>query len=223
MLNPAEVSLAVRDPALPGLRLLLDNERLGEWLSDLLGREVVIRRRHLRYKPGTSCVLHAEGAGQPLLVSAYRPADSAKLGKTCKQAPAGTVVGVDVPLGVLVSTLAADRDLVALAVLPDESRRQLLLDRMLGEGAVLPGAEPEMLRYKPHRRWVGLLPTTSGPVLLRAYRRTAITSAAQAVSRLQDGAPRTPRLLGWDRRLGLAAVEFLAGRPAHDPTVADTT
>src|SRR5699024_1419777 len=64
MLPPAEQSLVDRDPDLPGLALLLDRDRLTRWLGSLLGRSVTVRRHHLRYKPGTSCVLHVQASGR---------------------------------------------------------------------------------------------------------------------------------------------------------------
>src|SRR5690625_6225450 len=85
MLPPAEQSLADRDPDLPGLALLLDCDRLTRWLGSLLGRPVTVRRHHLRYKPGTSCVLHVEAGGRPLLVAATARSEAAKHAKRSEE------------------------------------------------------------------------------------------------------------------------------------------
>lgn len=215
MLPSAEEAIVLQDPGLPGLRLLLDRERLSDWISDLLGEDVAAERRHLRYKPGTSCVVHVEAAGRALLVSALPPSDQVKHAKTHERA-ARAVLGAEPGIGVLVSTPAADRDLPGVAALLDPNRRPRLLERLFG-GNLDRAAEPSLLRYKPHRRWVGLLPARHGrQVLLRAYRHHAVRPAAAALATLADGTPRTPRLLGWDRRRAVLAAEFLPGDPVHD-------
>lgn len=217
MLHSAEESLATRDPVLRGLRMLLDDELLGAWVSQLLERETRVRRRHLRYKPGTSCIAHVDADGQPLLVSAHRPVDRAKHSKTRERA-GSAVIGTDPELGVLVGTPAADRDLSGVTLLSDVRRRPQLLERLLATDTIaVPADEPVLLRYKPHRRWVGVLPFVVGrPVLLRAYRRGADERAAHALAAFADVKPRTPRLLGRDRRSGVLAVEFLPGRSGQD-------
>lgn len=221
MLSPAEKSLVLRDHSLPGLGLLLDDERLSGWVADLLGQEVCAQRRHLRYKPGTSCDLHVDVGGRPLLVSAHPPLDEAKHAKT--RARSGTaMIGSEPGLGVLVATPAADRDLRGLALLYDDGGRAHLLDRLFGEGQLVHAdAELTMVRYKPRRRWVGLLTARDDhQVLLRVFRRDTAPSAAVGLCALQGGIPRTPRLLGLDRRYGVVAVEFLPGQPVHDGQVA---
>lgn len=218
MLTAAEESLARRDPALPGLGLLLDEERLAEWLSPALGRVVRVHRRHLRYKPGTSCVMSADADGQVLLLTAHPPANTVKHVKTRERA-GRALVSEQPALGVLAATPAADRDLRALALLADAESRRRLVGRLLGAGAWAgPVADPAPLRYKPHRRWVGVLTAGAGdPVLLRVYRREAARAAAAALAALEGGMPRTPRLLGRSRRHGALAVEFLAGSPLDRP------
>ena len=217
MLPPAEASIVARDPDLPGLRLLLDTDALTERLSGLLGRSVSVQRRHLRYKPGRSCVLHVDAEGQPLLVAATAPSEAAKHAKTLQRS-AGAIVGTVPELQVLVGTPAADRDLPGVALLTDPDRRPLLLHRLLHTGPhVDPSAEPRLLRYKPHRRWVGLLPTLSGDsVLLRIQRPAAARTAAAALAALVAGEPRTPRLIGFYDRRGVLAAEYLRGQTAQD-------
>lgn len=216
MLPPAEQSIVDRDPDLPGLRLLLDSEWLTRWLSGLLGRAVTARRRHLRYKPGRSCVLHVDAGGQPLLVAATATSEAAKHAKTLELS-AGSIIGTAPELQVLVGTPAADRDLPGVALLTDPDRRPLLLHRLLRTGPqVDAAAEPTLLRYKPHRRWVGLLPTyTGGQVVLRIQRPATARAAASSLAALVAGAPRTPRLIGFYERRGVLAAEYLPGIPAQ--------
>lgn len=216
MLPPAEQSLVDRDPDLPGLRLLLDPAALTHWLSGLLGRPVTAQRRHLRYKAGKSCVLHVDAGGQALLVAATAPSEAAKHAKTLERS-AGAIIGTAPDLQVLVGTPAADRDLPGVALLTDSGRRPLLLHRLLRTGPqVDTDAEPTLLRYKPHRRWVGLLPTHSGDhVLLRIQRPGPARAAAASLAALVAGEPRTPRLIGFYERRGVLAAEYLRGNPAQ--------
>ncbi|HLS62153.1 MAG TPA: phosphotransferase [Ruania sp.] len=220
MLPPAEQSLADRDPDLPGLALLLDCDRLTRWLGSLLGRPVTVRRHHLRYKPGTSCVLHVEAGGRPLLVAATARSEAAKHAKTLELS-AGSIIGTDPGRQVLVGTPAADRDLPAVALLADPAHRERLLGRLLRHGPVVDrSVAPTLLRYKPHRRWVGLLPTaTGGQVLLRVQRPAATQAAAHTLAALADAAPRTPQLLGCHPRRGALAAEYLPGTTAQEAPV----
>ena len=216
MLPPAEQSLVDRDPGLAGLRLLLDSEELTRWLSGVLGRPVTAQRRHLRYKPGNSCVLHVDADGEPLLIAATAPSEAAKHAKTLERS-AGSIIGTAPGLQVLVGSPAADRDLPGVALLTDPGRRPLLLRRLLRTGPqVDTDAEPTLLRYKPHRRWVGLLPTFSGgQVVLRVQRPAAARRAASSLAALVAGEPRTPRLMGFYERRGVLAAEYLRGNPAQ--------
>ena len=205
MLTPADASVAARDPALPGLAVVLDADAL----SALLGARAV--RRYVRYKPGTSCVVAARlDTGDDAVVTAYAEDDRRKADKTSAGCP-DAVLAHDAGRRVLAVQPSADRDLPALAVLADSRRRGRLLRRLLPGG--LPGVEVSTLAYKPHRRWVGRADVSVHAVVLRAYPPLAATAAADNVRRLQRTAPRTPRLLGHDPGSGLVAVEHL---PGHD-------
>ena len=88
MLRAADQDLVARDPAVPGLAVLLDDEALGRWLSEHMQTTARVRvryLRHLRYKHATSCVLAGDvdlpGSGSPCLVSAYAHPDTVKMTK----------------------------------------------------------------------------------------------------------------------------------------------
>ena len=221
MLSPADAALVARDPALPGLAVLLDDDAV----RSLLGVPVV--RRYLRYKPGTSCVLGAtaELAGGPadVLVTAYDDDGAAKVAKTTEGAPAGAVLTGDLGRGLVAVTAAADRDLPALALLAEPRRRRRVLRRLLPELLDVRTAQLSTLSYKPMRRWVGLLRPESGPpVVLRAYRTGDAAAAVAALQALAGGRPRTPRLLAADEAIGLLVLEYLPGRPLDELLERDT-
>ena len=55
-MHPAEQALIARDPALPGLALLLDDRALSAALTPHLPRHSIARVTYLRYKPQTHCL-----------------------------------------------------------------------------------------------------------------------------------------------------------------------
>jgi aminoglycoside phosphotransferase (APT) family kinase protein len=221
MLLPADEALVLRDPGLPGLGLLLDEERLGTWLGDRHGAPTRWSTRYLRYKPGTSCVIAgdletAEGT-RPCFASAHTSDALEKLTKTLQRAPAGSVLDTDPSCGLVVASPAADRDLPALARLDDERGSRRLLRGLLADRAGLRGAGLRTLRYKPHRRWVGILQPRRGyAVVLRVYRPAAAGRAVEAI-RACAALTGTPSLIGARPSRGVAAVEYLQGGVLSHP------
>ncbi len=216
MLSPADEVLALRDPAMPDLSVLLDDDALGAWLSERLDERVRVQARYLRYKPANSCVLVADvdsgSARWPCLFSGYAQTNADKITKLLARSPAGSVLAYEPGRGLLATTPAADRDLPGLARLDDTDARERLLRRLLGPRPGLSGASVQSLRHNPHRRWVGLVRLTAGPpVVVRCYRRENLHAASEAIGAWHDTGLRTPRLLGTHPRRGVAAVEYVDG------------
>lgn len=212
MLSPSDAAVVARDPALPGLPVLLD----GAQVTALL--RAPVRRDYLRYKPGTSCVLggRVELPSGPagVFVTVYAADGLGKIDKTVAEAPHGAVLHVDRARGLVAALATADRDLPFLAALSREKSRRRALAALLPDRPELETAPLQTLSYKPMRRWVGLLTPYDGPpVVLRSYRVEDAPRAADVVRELASGAPRTPRLLGLDPTLGSLAVEYVEGEP----------
>ncbi len=210
MLSPSEAAVVARDRALPGLAALLDDRPLAE----LTGMRV--RRRYLRYKPGTSCVLGGSvalaGEDVDAFVLAHDARSAEKIGKTVDAAPPGTVLFTNPELGLLMALAPADRDLPFLAALADARRLRRTLRRLL-PSVGWRGVQLRTLSYKPQRRWVGLATARDGQrVVLRAYPPADAARAAGAVRALGKLPPGTPRLLGADVELGLVALEYAEGQ-----------
>jgi len=213
VLSPDDLALVERDPALPGLALLLDLDAL----ETLLGGAV--RRRYLRYKPGTGCVLALDVDGEQAFAVGYSTAARPKLDKTVRAAPRGSVLAVDRTRGVLVARLRADRDLPGLARLSGDLHRSLarLLRGTDMEGADLAGADLTTLSHKPQRRWVGLLaPRATDPVVVRVHRPADVRARHAFVRSLATGQPWSPSLLGADARHGISVLSWLPGAGLHD-------
>ena len=217
MLSSADRALIARDPHVPGLPLLLDDEALGDWLG------APVRRRYVRYKPGTGCVLGLDVAGRRAFVVAYAHGGAGKLGKAVDRSPSTALLAVDPARLLLAGLPAADRDLPALGRLLAEPSSDLgassSRDRLLGRvlpGRDLAGADLRLLSHKPQRRWVGLLTPSSGePVVLRVHRPTDSDALLRSAMLLSAGQPGTPQLLGSHVRAGVIAMTWLTGEELH--------
>lgn len=217
----ADAELAARDPALPGLPVLLDDAVLTRWLTERgLGPA---RRRYLRYKPGTNCLLGLDlvedGGPRSAVLTTWAPGRSRKLDRARAAAPPGAVLAADEERGLLLTAPCADLRLPAVAALTHDLR---VLAGLL-PGVDLTAAHLTPLRHKPARRWVARLAGPGlEPVLLRAHRPEVSAELHAALAALGTPAVRTPRLLGGDPALGLSVLEWLPGRalPDVDPAEA---
>lgn len=165
-------ALVAREPALPALAVLLDDERLSEllrshgWLAP--GETASVDR--LRLKPGTrvQAGIRTHPQGRWLSAGGFTTAGLAKVGKerqVARRRGHPTLVRPDLLL--VVSSLTADRDLPALPGLrPDDDagprrRAAVLLREVLAAGGVAPAPGQRLrtatIAYNPARRWVGAL------------------------------------------------------------------
>lgn len=221
-MRAADADLVERDPALPGLATLLDDEVLGRWLAAAGWSGG--RRRYLRYKPGTSCVLgldvETDEGTTAAVLTCVAAGSVPKLQKTRRRAPGGSVLAADPAAGLLLTTAAADRDLPAVAALAAPEDRAAVLRRLL------PGRQPASatispLRHKPARRWVAVLQAAGEePLLLRAYRPAVAATVVEALDALGTARVRTPRLVAGDLELGLLVLEFLPGEALSEVAAA---
>ncbi|MGH3666415.1 MAG: hypothetical protein ACRDU8_10080, partial [Egibacteraceae bacterium] len=176
MLPPADAAVVQRDPALPGLGLVLDPAALVGWLDAALPDTWIVdaEARYVRYKPGGSCVVayrfHTAGGEVDGFAKAYRRGAEGKAAKALDKAVPSVFGGPGVAASdehrVSVQLFPNDRSLPALRVLGDPSRRARLLRRLTDDDAV----RLVPLRYKPERRWVGRVDGPGGPcAVVRLY------------------------------------------------------
>lgn len=208
----ATADLVARDPALP-LATLLDDVQLSAWLSDHLGHEVRARRRYLRYKQGSGCVVLARLGTEDVVVSGVAMEGRPKLAKAMLRAQPSEVVAVDLDAGLLVLRPGADRHLRDLGRLLRNPEKTLR--RLTGRAQGLHGVEITPLAYKPHRRWVGRVDLPGAqPVLVRAYRDGHADRQLAVLTRLQGSGLPVPQLLG--RRGDLAMLRWAHGTVLDD-------
>ena len=159
-----DAAIAARDPALPGLGLVLDANALATALQGLLPAAGIeeVRPTYLRYKPATSCLAGFTAATAlgplDLAAKAYKPGryavERARPVPEGLRSPVGPVaLGLDAP-AVLIRIVPYDRELEALPRLVDPAGRRRLLDKLVPEFAA---ADWQQLRHKPGRRHIGLL------------------------------------------------------------------
>lgn len=218
-----DAAVAARDPALPGLAVLLDADEFATELAAACPSADVrgARAGYVRYKPGDSVLVAYEldtGAGT---LSAYaraqRPDDHAKLAKVRRRARTPSELGPGgllIPeLGIAVYLFPNDRRIKALPRLAEPAARRELLQRMLPGHPELHGAALEPLRYKPERRFVAAIEGDGGErAVLKAYATGWHRASAAAKGISSGGALRVPKRLGRSRRRHVVALEWLPGR-----------
>ena len=219
MLTPADAQIVRRDQAVPGLALVLDDDALTSRLRTArpeLGL-VSARATYVRYKPGTSCLVAYRfdlGDREVLaFAKAYRQGGRAKVAKA--QGKGGAAV---VTLGDLVTLarVGGDRDLPAAAALDQPQRHRRLLRRVLPDAGCW-DAVPRCLRYKPERRWVGVVEREGQPVaLVKAYRRDDLGRAYAGLRFAGTISPAAPGLLGVSRRMAALASTWVPGETLSD-------
>jgi hypothetical protein len=225
MLSRADAALVDREPALPGLALVLDADAFAEMLRQRLPRADICdaTATYVRYKPGTSCLVAYRvrtGSGEiDIYAKAFRDGNSDKL-----QA-AERLTAMHGPLHVpgfalhdrfvAVYRFPYDRSLRALHHLADDHARAALLQRLIPTQSVFQTAAIERLRYKPERRFVAKLTASDGSeALLKIYTaadyRVARTGATAYESR---NTLWLPSCIGADDRHHAMMFAWVSGQP----------
>jgi hypothetical protein len=231
----ADAELAHRDDALPGLRLLLDEDAFTEALRAARPDAGVssARATYVRYKPGTSCLLgyvisREEGGDVLAYARAERPGELDRRVGNLRRADAEGPLGRGVALAghdVAVYPFPNDRRIRALRDVADPDRRRRLLERKAPDRPDLASATLQPLRFKPERRFVGRLDGGRGRALIKLY-GTGFEDSLAATEALSGGPVRVPQSLARSRRQRLLVLEWLEGETiavalrAGDPAAA---
>ena len=223
MFEDADAALAQRDPALPGLALLLDADAIGSAINAALplARLQQFEKIYLRYKPGMNCLAayRAMHAGQSVLLhaKAHGPDAEIKLDK----AEVRTQVGVGELPGrvvlaeqhVVVSFFPNDSKLKRLRRLGDATKLRSLLARLFPDEPQFWEGSLSTLAYKPERRYVCRLTASNGDQrVLRFHTPSgyAALTVPPELTRLRDG-PRFSGRLNADPELGVVVHEWIEG------------
>jgi hypothetical protein len=213
MLSAPDADLVRRETALPGLATLLDPDAFAAVLRDaaLARWPDEVRVTYVRYKPGTSCLVgyRVESAGAVDL--AFATAHRADAGaKWAKEASACRVILND--RAVFVRLFPDDDGLAVLRRLAEPAGRAVLLKKMLPGRPDLWEGALEALRYKPRRRYVGLLSVGGQPqAVLKAHTADGYDLALANARAIRSSPCLPPRRLGRSRRHRLLAFEWRSG------------
>ncbi|MFQ5528990.1 MAG: phosphotransferase family protein, partial [Gemmatimonadota bacterium] len=213
----ADLDLASRDPALPGLRILFVPSAFAAALGRVLpGTIEAVRPAYVRYKPGMNCLVsyrvETDNGTHEVYAKAYRNADREKLQKAvCRGS-------FSLDQHVVASIFPVDAKLKSLGRLSDERNRTRLLRRLLPECPELWSGDVRELRYKPERRYVARLEVDGRPVAALKFFTSLGYGAASAGARaFRSGASvRVPDRLGRSRKHQVLAYEWLHGALLSD-------
>lgn len=203
MLSEAEEGLVARDPALPGLRTLLDAQAAGAAF-----RMAPLRPAYIRYKPGVSAVI-AYGTGDPEQPWVHARALPPESGKAAKLAAAADIASPSE--GAFLFRFGHDPDLPGMGALTDPARQAGALRRVLGDAVTGAGLQP--IAYKPGRRFVAKLETSGLTAVIKTHGPEEYQAARRVARRSFDVGDRLvlPRSLGASEGLGIVAHEWIEG------------
>jgi len=225
MLSVDDAAIVERDPALPGLRILLDAEAFVAAMRSRWDVEGPAEIFYLRYKPHTSCLAgyRVRVAGVDTLVTAR----AHRLDTADKFAGVAICDGQSAfqpyvlkDQGLVTMLFPHDRRLRDLTRLADERSRRELWQRLFPTRRQWWNGELQLLRYKPERRLVGRLIANGHPVaVVKFYGARDYQHVYSGTKRLRSGATlRIPRRIAKSNRCQAAAFEWLAGCPLDGST-----
>jgi aminoglycoside phosphotransferase (APT) family kinase protein len=224
VLHADDLDLTLRDDALPGLSLILDEHRMRTELDALVPKGVQrLATTSIRYKPGMSCVVGLELVidGAKTLGSAqlFGPAQREKFIKhrTLALQPShrgmGMLVLADAPIVAWI--WPGDSEVVGLRGLDRTARRRSLVASCLGETFAAEAFELRTLRYKPHRRWTARVEVSGQPhSVLKVYSPEQFVCAhRRALTAVAVPALAVPCVIGSSARHGAMALRWVPGEP----------
>ena len=228
MLSPPDADLVRRDPALPGLAVLLDPEAFVAALGSVLPKAdgATAQITYIRYKPGTSCLvsfrLEEAGSAYDLHAKAYPLGAEDKLRKAHAASSDGGRAEADRLVwedrGITVALFPHDRDLPALARMGNPETRRGLLRKLFPDRPGLWEGTPKTLRYKPERRYVAQVSDPGGAaVTVKIYTEAGYSAAQLATRTIASPRPlKLARLMGRSVRHRILAFQWIQGRPLRE-------
>lgn len=211
-----DAAVASRDPALPGLAALLDDDRFAALLRSAFPSLAITAARalYLRYKPGTSCIAsyeatinHERRLGAALAVSQDSAVKFDKFERHAAKSRLGELVARVDDHDLLFTLLPFDDDLPAADALLSECRQPATLARLFADHPEHSGDGVTVLRYKPGRRLV-----------VRVDSATRVVACIKAYSSREfDGVYARTR---WVSRAGQLPIVPVIGRSRRDHLLA---
>ena len=234
MLSRADAVIARRDPALPGLATLLDDEALLAALRAVCPGKTIegVEVNYARYRPGATCLVGCQlGIGGSRVVAyarTYSPSATSRVEKALRS------TGVPGPLGpgrfvladgaTVVSIFPNDRRVMALPAIGRSEDLDTLLGELLPTSESLrAGAALEPLVYRPEHGFVGKLVGCNGlHAVLKLYTNFTYGATPQHSEPFASrGSLRVARVIARSDRHRAVVFEWLSGcllsEAIHDP------
>ena len=227
MLSLADVEIVRRDPAVPGLATLLDEERLLATLRTACPRSSIegLSVNYARYKPGVGCVVGFSLAVRGSQVAAYARTNSSD--RAIAAIKAGRAPNVPNLVGsrfalcdgaTVVSVFPNDRRMASLLRIAEPDRLDSLLKDLLPTSEHLrAGARIEPLAYRPEHSFVARLVSRDGhQAVLKFPGDRSYKSMSFRTERFGGGTVRVAALLGCSDHHRAQVFEWLDGRVLKD-------
>jgi tRNA A-37 threonylcarbamoyl transferase component Bud32 len=224
VLSVGDADLARRDPAIPGLRALLDPDEFAHRLRRASGRHDLeaARATYIKYQPGLNCLVgYQMKLGQisvPVHATAYRADAALKLDKARREPGISGHLGPGhIALhdcGAVASIFPNDRKVKAIRLLCSDQTCKNLLGELLPAQPKTWDCAVRPIAYKPQLRYVACLHDGKEAfAVVKCYREKDYAAAkrnAQALTPSRD--LRLPRLISFSDSAALLALEWSVGR-----------
>ena len=221
MLTKPDQEIIRQDPSLPGLPLLLDADAFAEEMHPHVHALDSAEAVYVRYKPGENVIvafrLYVRGEAHRVYAKAHRVDDTAKLAKASSRTEVPSEIGpgrVVLPTwSTTVSFFPNDSKLKSLHRVGNAQERRRMMAKIVPDRADLWDAQPELLRYKPERRYVARI----GDAVLKLHAGAGFSKAAQGRRAIwAEGALQTAPVIGRSRRHRALVYKWIDGRVMAD-------
>lgn len=228
MLSTADASIVARDPAIPGLELLLDEAAMLDTLRTRMPAAEFEKasKHYIRYKPGMNClvryVLEGKNGKIDIYAKAHGPDAASKLNKVERRHVVDTLPGQGCLLlpeyGVTVSTFPNDRKLKVLCRLGDPEQCNALFRKILPHKPALHNPVVETLQYKPERRFVACLHGQDGEkAVVKIHGKKEFIRASTGAKYFKTiNSTAFPRLFGRSTRHRILVSKWVHGQRLCD-------
>ena len=232
MLLPDEFDLIRREPAIPGLALLLDDEKFAAALAAIApdaGLERVTPT-YLNYLPGIGGLAAYRLTFADIEVDAYLKAFAGEAReelykakkKSKRSRPPGFKALALEQFNAALYVFPLDNKLKTLRTLHNAENKRRLFENLFGDRRDLIEGTLHLLKYKPERRFVARLDLDGAPrALVKFFKPASYEAAKEAPGKFSSqGRLKIAGLLGHSDEHRALAFEWFAGAPLRRTVLA---
>ena len=229
-----QINISNEEKNISGLKIILNKHLLTQYLKDYLETITTknLQMTYIRYKPGMNWLVNYEFNNQEHKINIYAKAHGTdkeiKIQKSIKRKNA---VMYDIPgrihfkdEGVVFCVFPNDNKLKYLRLLENKESRKELLNNIFPDNYERWDSYIKFLRYKPERRFVGILSKNSvNFALLRFYTKYDFYKSIKIARLLQSRNLNIPKLLGYSEKFQVLSVGWINGKPLSDILMKDVS